>query len=291
MAAAGSASVGALIARPVRPGVILAAFPTAVYLRTFDGSVIALLTRDATRIPCGLVLAVPSAVTPLDRVCGPVLVGGGQVRIGAMGVRMTRTIPCGAPEGVTADPDQLARTAVELAAVGFDEHDPGLVDILRSGRADATAAHLAGSLIGAGSGLTPSGDDLLAGFLVGAISFGVPVERLREAVLAHPAGATTDLSSALLGYAARGESTPEVSAFVLALSSVRSDAVPALGDLLRVGHTSGVALATGVHSAGVASLGATPPGNAAVELGPQRRPESSPESAGGRMQEVARGRR
>ena len=249
--------MGALIAGPVHPGVMLAAFPTAVYLRMFDGSVIALLTQDATRIPCGLVLGVPSAVTPLDRVCGPVLVGGGQVRIGSLAVQLTRTTPCGAPEGVTADPDQLSRAAVELAAAGFDEHDPGLVDILRSGRADATAAHLADSLVGAGSGLTPSGDDLLAGFLVGALSFGVPAERLRDAVLTHPSGATTDLSAALLGYAARGESTPEVSAFVLALSGVHSDGVRALGDLLRVGHTSGVALATGVHAAGVASLGTT----------------------------------
>ena len=266
MAAAGSATVGALIGGPVHPGVMLASFPTAVYLRMFDGSVLAVLTQDATRIPCGLVLAVPSAVRPLDRVCGPVLVGGGQVRIGAMTVRMTRTVPCSAPEGVTADPDRVTRAAAELAAVPFDEHDPDLVGALRRGQGEAMAAHLAGSLVGAGSGLTPSGDDLLAGFLVGALSFGVPAERLRDAVLAHPPDATTDLSSALLGHAARGESTPEVSAFVLALSGVHSGGERALGDLLRVGHTSGIALATGVHAAAVASMGGPAHGVVAVEL-------------------------
>ena len=265
MAAAGSAWVGALIAGPAQPGVLLAAFPTAAYIRTSDGSVIALLTQDATRIPCGLVLAVPSAATPLDRVCGPVLVGGGQVSIGTLAVRMTRTVPCNAPEGVTAEPGLVTRAAAGLATAGFDEHDPGLVDLLRRGRGEAMAAHLAGSLVGAGSGLTPSGDDLLAGFLVGASSFGVPAERLRDAVLAQPPGATTDLSSALLGHAARGESTPEVSAFVLELSGVHSEGERALGDLLRLGHTSGIALATGVHAAAMASLGPRH-SNATLEL-------------------------
>ncbi len=254
MAAAGSATVGALIAGPVRPGVMLASFPTAVYLRMFDGSVIAVLTQDATRIPCGLVLAAPSAARPLDRAGGPVFVGRGQVRIGSMTVRMTGIVPCDAPKGVTAHPGQVSRAGTELAAVCFDEHNPDLIDILRSGQCEAAAAHLAGSLVGAGSGLTPSGDDLLAGFFVGARSFGVRAHRLRDAVLTRPPGATTDLSSALLGYAAQGESNPEVSAFVLALSGIHPGRDGALRDLLQVGHTSGIALATGVHAAAVVSL-------------------------------------
>src|SRR5260370_13795935 len=75
---------------------------------------------------------------------------------------------------------------------------------------DAYAA--ASLLVGSGPGLTPSGDDVLAGFLVGAAAFGLDVAALREAVADLAPGRTTALSAALLWHAVRGECIDEVAA-------------------------------------------------------------------------------
>ena len=249
LAAAGSAATKALIAEPVRPGTLLAAFATALYLRLADGAVIAVLTRDAVRLPCGLVLATTSTAMPLHQVHGPVLVGEGLVRVGAMTVRLTRLVAVDAPTGLVPDADRVAEAGSGLTALGRAEHHPDLLQALRGAMSAREAAHVVRSLVGAGSGLTPSGDDVLAGFLVGAHAFDVCAEHLRAAVLACPPGRTTDLSFALLAHAARGEAIPQVTAFVRALSSATSDDGRALRALAAVGHSSGAALATGVHAA------------------------------------------
>jgi hypothetical protein len=255
--AAGSLSVKALINRPTRQATLLAAFPTAVYVRLFDDQVIALLTRDAVRLPCGLVLAATSTEQPLIELHRSVATGAGQVRVGSMTVEISRTISVSAPAGLVPDAAAVERAGRELEQLGFTEHGPGLVDTL--------AASLLGPqevvdpvrrLLGAGSGLTPSGDDVLAGFLVASQSFGVCADELRSAVSTHASGATTDLSAALLRHAARGESIPQVDALLRALAAGRAlnRVDEALADLVRVGHTSGVALATGIQAAAQASI-------------------------------------
>ena len=249
VAAAGSAATKALIAGPARPGTLLAAFATSAYLRLADGAVIAVLTQDAVRLPCGLVLATTSTEMPLHQVNGPVLVGEGLVRVGALTVRLTRLVDVDVPTGLAPDADRVVEAGSGLGALGFAEHDPALLQALRGAMSAPEAAHLVSSLVGAGSGLTPSGDDVLAGFLVGAHAFGVSAKHLRAAVLAGPPGRTTDLSFALLAHAARGEAIPQVTGFVRALSSARSDDGRALRALAAVGHSSGAALATGVHAA------------------------------------------
>jgi hypothetical protein len=101
-------------------------------------------------------------------------------------------------------------------------------------------------LVGAGPGLTPSGDDLLAGALVAAHATADP--RLagwqgatRQAVRARR---TTAVSRGLLRHALDGWATTEVADFVTGVCS------GAIGDsadrLLAVGHSSGAALASGV---------------------------------------------
>lgn len=255
--AAGTASVQLLISGPPRPADLIAAFPMAAYLRVAPRRVIAVLTRDAVRLPCGLVLAATSVERPLNGLSGPALAGGGQVRIGRLTVAMTRVVSAVGPLRLVPDPTAVASAGSTLQRLWFDEHGPGLAERLVAPCRDrGTVPGLVRLLLGSGSGLTPSGDDVLAGFLVGSRSFGVPVDELRAAVLADAPAATTDLSTTLLWHAARGESIPPVDSLLRALAAkpagTRVD--KSLAAVLRVGHSSGVALATGVHAAAQAAL-------------------------------------
>ncbi len=213
-----------MIAGPDLPGTVLGSFPTAIYIHVPAGfGVIALLTRDAVRVPCGVQLPSSSGEFPLDRLSGPVRVGGGALRIGTAEITVGRLVSVSvprlpAPRRVDSDID-----------VDVDVADPA-------------------RLLGLGSGLTPSGDDVLAGYLAGAAAYGLPVDELRTFVCAEAPRRTTTLSAALLRHAAAGEAIPQVCRLLLALDDgIRTD--DALAGLLRVGHTSGAALAAGVLAA------------------------------------------
>jgi hypothetical protein len=112
-------------------------------------------------------------------------------------------------------------------------------------------------LLGAGQGLTPSGDDVLAGLLVAARAFGLPIAAVRARVLAARPGCTTDLSAALLRCACRGEAVPQVRALLRAMSQASERVTRlrhALRELCAVGHTSGVAMAIGVAAAATSAV-------------------------------------
>jgi Protein of unknown function (DUF2877) len=100
-------------------------------------------------------------------------------------------------------------------------------------------------LVGAGPGLTPTGDDVLAGALVAAHATADPrLERWRaETRTALRERGTTAVSRGLLVHALDGWATPELADFVIALCG--GDATAAAPRLLAVGHRSGAALAAG----------------------------------------------
>jgi hypothetical protein len=101
------------------------------------------------------------------------------------------------------------------------------------------------ALLGAGPGLTPAGDDVLAGALVAAHATGDPrLGPWRAGVRrAMRSRTTTAVSRGLLTHALDGWATPELADFVTAACQGR------VGDtadrLLAVGHSSGAALAAG----------------------------------------------
>lgn len=98
------------------------------------------------------------------------------------------------------------------------------------------------SLAGLGPGLTPQGDDLLAGYIAGLVL--LHGQRKRAEQLASQAAARTNgLSATLLRHAALGE-VPEVVHVLL----MTGDA----GPLLAFGHSSGQAWLRGLVSAGYA---------------------------------------
>ena len=256
--AAGSGTAREQIRGEVRPAAVLGAFPTALYLQVAGGDVVAVLTRDAVRLPLGLVVPRSSVDHRLDGLVGAVRVGGGEVRIGATTIRMSRVVSASAPTGRAPDPRLVAYAAssagpaqaVLASCAGLVGHHPGQ---LSGGHRGATTA--ARRCLGAGPGLTPSGDDLLAGFLVAAWSFGLDVGWLRRLVFEEAGAATTALSAALLRAACRGEAIPQVSALVSALSSGlrpgdrHAHVGVALDELSHVGQSSGTAMTLGVLAA------------------------------------------
>jgi hypothetical protein len=122
--------------------------------------------------------------------------------------------------------------------------DPALGDLTRALREGRAPDPYVLRLLGRGPGLTPLGDDLLAGLLVTLSACGsAAFEPAAAAVRAHAPARTTFVSAALLHHAARGECVPELAAFL--------DGGP-VEALLRVGDTSGAGLAHGV----LAGLGA-----------------------------------
>lgn len=103
------------------------------------------------------------------------------------------------------------------------------------------------TLVGAGPGLTPSGDDVLAGALVTAHATGDPrlADWCRETRRALRTRRTTAVSRALLTHAMDGYAVPQLAAFLTTLCS-GDDVTGPLARLRAVGHTSGQALADGV---------------------------------------------
>ena len=214
---------------PVCIGTVLARFPTAWYVAVPRGfGLIAVVAHTAVRLPCGL--ALPHG--RLDLPLGEVLVGAGAVRVGPVEILPGRVVSLRVAHQGAPWPEPLRRAS---AAVGRADVDEGL--------------------LGRGGGLTPEGDDVLAGYLVGAAAYGLPAGDLRAVVHAHAASRTTTLSAALLRHAANGEAIPQIGALLDALGG-RRPLDPALAELVAVGHTSGAALARGVlAAAGEASTG------------------------------------
>jgi hypothetical protein len=220
--------------------------------------VIALVTYDAIRLPCGLVLPTMTAELPLTLLAdgsGDAVIGDRCLAwTGPAGPVVVRSVREWAPAHVRCGrvaADEFAALSDALPAPAAVGIDAALVALIRS---EPTAA-VAG-LLGRGPGLTPAGDDVLAGFLLGARAFGLDGAQTRAAIAVMAAGRTTELSAALLWHAARGDCIPEVAAVLADPSG------SALAELLRVGHTSGAALAIGL-SAASASLRAGKSGEAA----------------------------
>ena len=100
-----------------------------------------------------------------------------------------------------------------------------------------TAAHVA-DLVGRGPGLTPLGDDVLAGWIATRAALGRPDAAVIDAVRLR-LRATTLLSATLLDCAIRGEVLPQLGAWLADPTGAHTEA------LLAVGATSGAGLLTG----------------------------------------------
>lgn len=222
----GAASVTGrgLLTGPSRAARVLGVHATCVYLGV-GTDVLAVETSDAVGLPCAVRLGVPSGSNPFDRVRrgAPSSVGRHGVTIGALTVQVTRWWAPRRPRSAVS-PAGACWLATILA-----EHPPLLPDSWWTRRPDVTPvaavrvapdampAHATevavdaerwAGLVGWGPGLTPAGDDILAGMLVALHHRPAERDRLAAAVLPHATRRTTALGATLLREAAAGHGVP-----------------------------------------------------------------------------------
>ena len=229
----------AAIAAPVRARLGLVPMEPIVGQLDLGDGFVALVTAPGTPwLPNALALGSgptvvwDPVVAPIEP--GPALAARGMAILGALGV--ARPAGTAAALADTATRPPRAAVAALVAALGSGDG---------AARRRATLA-----LLGRGPGLTPEGDDLLAGAAIVAAAVGDPLG-LPPALRTL----TTPLSATLLELAAAGAGPLPVHAL---LDPVRDDWRAALRELEALGASSGRAIALGVGAA-AAVLGARRP--------------------------------
>jgi hypothetical protein len=233
---AASTAVRDLLTGPPRAGRVVGVHLSCVYV-VAGRELVALETADGLGLPCAVRVGVDRSAAPFTglRQGDAALVGAGQVVAGPLTVPVARWLQ---PPRTRPGKDASRVAPRVTATAGLLAAHPCPVD---------TEAAVDG-LVGLGPGLTPAGDDVLAGLLVGLHHH----ETLRAPLAADvdrlAAGRTTTLSAELLRHAADGLAMPAVVAVADALAGHGSDGdlEAAVARLVAVGHSSGTALAHGL---------------------------------------------
>jgi hypothetical protein len=204
---------------PVRSATVVARTRLGCYLLLDDGAeVLPLLTSDALALPTAARLNESSGTDPL----GAGLSLGGRVAVGLSRV---------AARGLVVEIVRTARPARVRVVTGDLPHTPLGPTRVRE-------------LLGRGPGLTPEGDDELAGHLLVTAAAGEAPDL--EAHLHR----TTALSASLLRAASQGYAVPAVVAYLDAV--LGGDVLTARRQrplVAAIGHTSGPALLRGIDAA------------------------------------------
>lgn len=278
--AAASALAPAWLHGPPAPAKVVAVLDRAAYLLR-DDEVLPVLAPGALVLPGALRVPVHGDLDDLRlRVGAEVQVGHGRLHAADGGLEVRRTwAPRPVPSEVLppasrvlarAGLDPLLPRAAGRGTAGGQAADPprkaavfdsGLADGADLGRlwpaallaaSAATAPVGAGRLLGLGPGLTPAGDDVLCGVLLGLRATGRDGDHAQLAGALPPLlGRTTALSATLLRQAALGYAVPPVVALVDAWhrGPDRAHLVELGTGVASVGHTSGAALLLGLAAA------------------------------------------
>lgn len=226
-------------------GRVVGVYSKAVYLR-LPGGLVALTTFDVPSGPVHARTSVPIerlrlgdqvVLTELFLQAGPALVNLENPRVW---------------KGATPASDELVET-LPLALRLLESAPPSALD---PKIVDTTAALLAGDdlaaaavlLGGRGPGLTPAGDDCLAGILlVAAIASGgaasSDLRKIAESV------DTNDVSRTFLKWSALGQCIEPVHRFLVLVSRDAEGASDALQEVTNLGHSSGADMALGLRLA------------------------------------------
>ena len=275
---AASVTLRSLLQGPSRPARVVGIGPAALFV-SVDGfgdeaaggagpGFLALCTHDAVRLPLAIVVGASAGDSPwAGRVSAGagVTVGGDLVRLPGLTIRVARWWAPVRPRPVdhecldlrtTMLLDLLRERAVPLSAtIGANLRWLGRA--LATGDLDV-ARRAVDAMLGLGPGLTPTGDDVIAGLLLAVHHLGEPREpamaALRAHVLTAAPGRTNAVSAALLTHAARGDAAPQVIAVLDALAT-GCDLRGAVRALLRLGHTSGADLAHGIAAGALLVFG------------------------------------
>ncbi|MGC5585084.1 DUF2877 domain-containing protein [Ornithinimicrobium sp. W1665] len=247
-AAASTLAPGWLHGRPV-PARVVAVFDVAVYLHR-DEDVLPLLAPGALALPGGLRVADRTDLDALRLTVGDeVTVGGGRVLARDTGLVVRRTWRPQRVPSPTLSPAARATALSALAGRTAIEDDLGPLLTTLAQDVAQDLGRPAHDLVGLGPGLTPAGDDVLCGLLLGLRATGAEHERATlERALAPLLGRTTALSATLLRHAAAGYAVPPVVALLRAWHAGADEHRQAAlaAEVAAVGHTSGAALLLGL---------------------------------------------
>ncbi|CAB4709111.1 MAG: DUF2877 domain-containing protein [Actinobacteria bacterium] len=191
----------------------------ALYLE-LDGWCLGVVDEQASALPNALRMRTSDYralnVTSAHLGQGGIVIGGAQLVIG----RLCRV-----------DAPALSDAAL-VGAHDFPAHFPRL-----------EAMHV-GGLVGHGEGLTPTGDDILCGWLAVHRAFGIETPEVDAAIRRRLAD-TTLLSSSLLDCALHGEVVPTFGAYLESLGTPQEpERARAVAE---IGHTTGHALLQGAR--------------------------------------------
>lgn len=190
-----STAVAPLLHGPSRPARVVAATRYAVHLATGDRELpaLAVVTRDAIRLPNALVLPFSSADRPLD--LNPQWAGFGAGRVVIGPVRFEPEASWTPPRVQDAssppDPARVRQVTVLLDALAHPLPPPlapRLTDLRHALHTDdaSEVRRTARALVGLGPGLTPSGDDILCGALLASRAWGGPLTPSRRRSRTRP---------------------------------------------------------------------------------------------------------
>ena len=242
---------------PLRDAEVVHTGRHAIYVSIRAGDArrcVGLLSRSSSAVPCGLHTTLPdlSGLVAENGTLVPgdtVTVGEGLLRLGAVDFHVGRTVDRSVPRLNPADAKIMAERlrhviGDRLAAV---ETELPAESLALLAQADAVSVLM---LLGRGSGLTPVGDDVLAGWLATMKATHSDTGTIAQSVAHLSTDATTLLSSTLLDRANAGDVLPEFRTFLLDLrSSVSGRHGDQLSNsvdrMLAVGHTSGAGLLLG----------------------------------------------
>ena len=245
----GSASIWVLgrVAGPVRQACVVHTHRHALYL-DLEGAAVAILGARAIQLPIGVRTLMPEL--PAVEVGAVGEIQDGVVSVGGLRVLVTNivdtTVPVLSPEATAWGHDHLVPLVGDRVG-DFAAQLPA--DALAAlGKGDPAAVT---GLLGAGPGLSPLGDDILAGFLATAVAIRHPcLPGVRSEVALNAFERTTLVAASLLACAARGEAVPEFRSFVSGISAHNADVVSQSLDLmLEVGGHSGAGLVIGAMQA------------------------------------------
>lgn len=170
----------------------------------------------------------------VDRV--PVSEPGDRVRLDASGAKLWRTPLI----EVVASPDAIRDACLLVRPHVWN--DPRALQL-----GTVPIAQITDDLVGRGPGLTPAGDDALAGYVYTAVALGRADADETAAAVRRASSKTGEPSVSLLRLAADGEVFAPVAAMLRALVGTDANALaPALRGLTALGRTTGRAILTGM---------------------------------------------
>ena len=257
-ASAYSECIAAAVRGKSQHGIVHSAFATAANLLFANGFMLSLNTADAPRMPNGLQLSTSSDTSFLAslRPGTPVLLGAERLVIEAVDCSLALSL-CEQWNPHIERPEELdveavrrnGKRLVDYLATSHHFSWPSQ-EYIRELRVSVDISTMAQYLCGRGNGLTPSGDDILAGWMaVKWLLYGstLAVREACQQIMAVARKQTHILSQCWLGYAAAGNvAWPMKMLLEVMIQEDEAQLEQAVQRVLSMGATSGYDILQGI---------------------------------------------